>query len=185
MRNALDELRSDEAHLSQAPAIPASARPRSASSPFPAPALFAFTGRMRLRTKFLLSLALVTVALTAGTLLAVRQSLQAQARRQVEQGARNALLTFQRMAQQQRSALGQKAELLATLAFMRHDDATALQDASRDPWQSEDDLFALIDAKGKITALHTRASELPPSAANQAIGTLLRSSGNREWWING
>ena len=188
MQNPRDALRSDEAHPPPTRVDGAAARPRFLSGLFRVPidAIFEFAGREKLRSKFLLSLAVVIVALTAGTLLAVRQSLQAQTQRQVEQGARDALLRFQWMAQQQRSVLGHRAELLATLAFMRHGDATTLRDASQDPWQSEDcDLFALIDAHGKITALQTRTPELSPAAANQVIGTLLHSSGNREWWVSG
>src|SRR5262249_20670604 len=84
---------SDEAYLPQGAANSAAVRHRPSSGPFRAVVhvLFTFAGRTKLRSKFLLSLALVTVALTAGTLLAVRESLQAQAQRQVEQGARNAL----------------------------------------------------------------------------------------------
>ena len=68
---------------------------------------------MKLRSKFLLSLVLVIATMTGGTLLTVRQSMQAQAQRQVEEDARNSILTFQVMEQQRRLVLGRKAELLA------------------------------------------------------------------------
>src|SRR5262249_34502757 len=137
-------------------------------------ALRSSLGKLNLRAKFLISLALVILGLMTGALLMVRQSLESQSRRQSEQEAHNGLLTFQLLAQQQRLSLSHKAELLATLAFLRDGDAAALRDASQDPWQSEDcDLFALIDAKGRITALQTRSSELSASAANQAIASFL------------
>src|SRR5438067_808872 len=44
-----------------------------------------FAGHMKLRSKLLLSLVLVIATMTGGTLLTVRQSMQAQAQRQVEE----------------------------------------------------------------------------------------------------
>jgi len=129
-----------------------------------------------LRGKFLFSLVLVILVMTFCTLLAVRQLIEVRAERQTAQDAQNSLLTFQVVARQQHMALSRKAELLATLTFLRAGDTTAIREASQDPWQSEDcDLFALTDRAGKITALATRG-EAPPSASNEAIGNLLRAS---------
>ncbi|HWY43982.1 MAG TPA: ATP-binding protein [Candidatus Sulfotelmatobacter sp.] len=155
-----------------------------------------FAVQLSLRSKLLLSLILVTATMTCCTLFVVRQSIQARAERQIEQDTRKALLTFQVMSQQQRTALDRKAELLATLAFLRDGDVTAVRDASEDPWQSEEcDLFALVDSTGKTTALQTRNSELPVALANETFGTLLRSVSypgsqdgkkrNLDWWVSG
>ncbi len=152
-----------------------------------------FVDRLSLRVKFLFSLVLVILAMTFCTLLAVRQLIEVRAERQIAQDAQNSLLTFQVMSHQQHMSLNRKAELLATLAFLRDGDATAIQDASKDPWQSEDcDLFALTDGKGKVTAVQTRNSEAPISSAHKAIGNLLRSSNSShhsqkpalDWWVN-
>ena len=141
---------------------------------------------MKLRSKFLLSLILVIATMTCGTLLTVRQSMQAQAQRQVEADARYSILTFQVMTQQRRMMLGRKAELLATLAFMRNGDATVIQEVSQDPWQSEDcDLFALVDANGKITALHSRIPQLSAELTDEGIVSLARSGNLEEWWVPG
>ena len=141
---------------------------------------------LRLRSKFLLSLVAVIAAMTCGTLLVVRQSMQAQAQRQIDEDARNSLLTFQVMEQQRRLVLGRKAELLATLAFMRNGDATTIQDASEDPWQSDEcDLFALADRKGRITALQARNADVSVSAASQAVESLVRQGSMQGWWTNG
>jgi signal transduction histidine kinase/ActR/RegA family two-component response regulator len=133
--------------------------------------------------------------MTFCTLLAVRQLIEVRAERQLAQDTRNSLLTFQMMSRQQHMALSRKAELLATLALLRDGDATAIRDASQDPWQSEDcDLFASTDGAGRITALQTRG-EATISAPHDAIGKLLRSSSassardsrkpNLGWWVNG
>src|SRR5262249_6062883 len=143
-----------------------------------------FAGQLKLRAKLLISLGLVIISLMTGALLTIRQSVQAQSRRQSEQDAHNAVLTFQLLAQQQRLSLSHRAELLATLAFLLDGDATALNDVGENPWQSDDcDLLGLIDAKGKITALRTRSSELSTNA-NRAIHSLLQSSGGQEWWVS-
>src|SRR5207237_1173478 len=145
-----------------------------------------FAGHMKLRSKLLLSLVLVIATMTGGTLLTVRQSMQAQAQRQVEEDARNSILTFQVMEQQRRLVLGRKAELLATLAYMRNGNPSVIRDVSQDPWQSEEcDLFALVDSKGKITALQSRISDFPADVSNDSLKTLVRSDGNQGWWVNG
>src|SRR5262252_2605763 len=145
-----------------------------------------FAGHMKLRSKFLLSLVLVIATMTGGTLLAVRQSMQAQAQRQVEEDARNSILTFQVMEQQRRLVLSRKAELLATLAYMRNGDPTVIHDVSHDPWQSEEcDLFALVDSEGKITALQSRIADFPADVASESIRGLVRGAGMQDWWVNG
>src|SRR5438105_5398830 len=145
-----------------------------------------FAGRMKLRSKFLLSLVLVIATMTGGTLLAVRQSMQGQAQRQVEEDARNSILTFQVMEQQRRLVLGRKAELLATLAYMRNGDPTVIRDVSQDPWQSEEcDLFALVDSKGKVTALQSRISDFPANVSSKSFKNLVREAGSQDWWVNG
>jgi signal transduction histidine kinase/CheY-like chemotaxis protein len=153
----------------------------------------AFLDRLSLRVKFLFSLVLVILAMTFCTLLAVRQLIEVRVERQIAQDAQNSLLTFQAMSRQQHTSLSRRAELLATMAFLRDGDTTAIQDASQDPWQSDDcDLFALTDGKGKVTAIQTRNSEAPISSAHKAIGNLLRSSNSGhhsqkpalDWWVN-
>ena len=144
-----------------------------------------FAEQMKLRSKFLLSLILVIATMTCGTLLAVRQSMQAQVQRQMEEDARNSILTFQVMQQQRRLVLSRKAELLATLAYMRNGEPTVIRDVSQDPWQSEEcDLFALVDNKGKITALQTRLSDFPADVSNESIRELVRDAGSQDWWVN-
>jgi signal transduction histidine kinase/ActR/RegA family two-component response regulator len=145
-----------------------------------------FAAQMKLRSKFLLSLVLVMATMTGGTLLAVRQSMQAQAQRQVEEDARNSVLTYQVMEQQRRLVLSRKAELLATLAYMRNGDPTVIHDVSHDPWQSEEcDLFALVDSNGKITALQSRISDFPADVSSESLRSLVRGAGNQDWWVNG
>jgi len=139
---------------------------------------------LRLRTKLLLWLVLFTAALTSATLLVVRHSAQAQVQKQIEQDARNALLTIQAVQHQREMLLTRKADLLATLAYMRNGDAKTIQDASEDPWQSGDcDLFALADRKGKIIALHTTSLRLSLANAQEQLRRSLREDSGTGWWF--
>jgi len=141
---------------------------------------------LQLRSKLLLSFAALTAGLTCGTLLVVRRNAEAQAQQQVEQGARDATLAFQVSQRQQELALSRKADLLASLAFMRNGDATAIEDAGNDPWQSEDcNLFVLADKNARIVAVHSSGPAFPEAAAQKM---LWRSLGRREragWWSSG
>jgi len=140
---------------------------------------------LRLRTKLLLSFVLLSSGLTCATLLVVRRSAQVQMQHQVEQDARNATLMFQVMEQQHQMALSRKADLLASLTYMRNGDTTAIKDASEDPWKSDDcDMFALADKKGKIVALHSTSSEFPTAVAQAMLHRSLSSGSAYTWWIN-
>ena len=140
---------------------------------------------LRLRTKLLLSFVLLSAGLTCATLLVVRRSAQVQMQHQVEQDARNATLMFQVMEQQHQMALSRKADLLASLTYMRNGDTTAIKDASEDPWKSDDcDMFALADKKGKIVALHSTSSEFPTAVAQEMLHRSLSSGSAYTWWIN-
>jgi signal transduction histidine kinase len=141
---------------------------------------------LRLRTKLLLWLVLFTAALTCATLLVVRHSAQAQVQRQIEQDARNALLTIQGVQHQREMMLTRKADLLATLAYLRSGDATTIQDASQDPWQSGDcDLFALADRKGKIIGLHTTGLRLSVADAEKLFRSSATEDSGAGWWFGG
>lgn len=141
---------------------------------------------LRLRTKLLLSFIVLTISLTSATLLVVHQNAEAHAQQQIERDVQTSLSTFRVMQRQQEKALSRRADLLASLAFMRNGDITTIEDASNDPWQSDDcNLFLLTDASGKITAMHFSGATLAMADA-QAMFT--RSIGRGEtasWWFGG
>jgi signal transduction histidine kinase/ActR/RegA family two-component response regulator len=149
------------------------------------PTLPARVANLRLRTKLLLSFVLLTAGLTCATLLVVRRGAQAQMQHQVEQDARNATLMFQVMEHQHQMALSRKADLLASLAYMRNGDSTAIEDASEDPWKSDDcNMFALADKKGKIVALHSTTSVFPTAVAEEMLHRSLSNGSASAWWID-
>jgi signal transduction histidine kinase len=141
-------------------------------------------GNLRLRTKLLFSFVFLTAGLTSATLLVVRWNAQAQVQHQIEQDARNANLTFQVVQNQQKTALSRKADLLAWLAYMRNGDATAVKDASEDPWQSDDcNLFVLADKHGKIVALHSTNPSFSRAAAEDLVSRSVSQGETSSWWF--
>jgi signal transduction histidine kinase/ActR/RegA family two-component response regulator len=152
---------------------------------FSSPSLPASVANLRLRTKLLLSFVLLSAGLTCATLLVVRRSAQVQMQHQVEQDARNATLTFQVMEHQHQIALSRKADLLASLAYMRNGDATTIKDVSEDPWKSDDcNMFAVADKKGKLIALHSTASVFPTAVTEEMLRRSLSQGNTSAWWIN-
>jgi signal transduction histidine kinase/CheY-like chemotaxis protein len=140
---------------------------------------------LRLRTKFLLSLVLITAGLTCATLLVVRRSAQERVQREIKEETLNAILTFQVLQHQHQVALSHKADLLATMASIRNGDATAIQDVGDDPWQSDEcHLLALADHEGRVVALHTTLEDFPLVTAQVMLRQSLRE-GNTGWWYSG
>ena len=143
-------------------------------------------GILKLRTKLLSSLVLVIAALTCATLLTLRHNAAIQLERQVEDEARNVILTFQVMQQERQIALSHKADLLATVASMRNGDVTTINDAGEDPWQSPGrDLLALTDQNGRILAIHTTAGEFPISIAEAMLRRSRKAGDLTGWWYSG
>jgi signal transduction histidine kinase/ActR/RegA family two-component response regulator len=141
---------------------------------------------LRLRTKLLLSFVLLTAGLTCATLLVVRHTAQAEAQQHIEQDSRNAVSMFRVVQRQQQVSLTREAELLASLAVMRNGDVTAIDDASQNPWQSEDcNLFVLADQTGSIVALHSIDAAFSPVAAQEMLTRSVGRSETSGWWFDG
>lgn len=144
------------------------------------------TGSLRLRTKLLFSFIFLTAALTSLTLLVVRRNAQAQVEHQIELDSQNATLTVQAVHRQQKTSLSRKADLLASLAYMRNGDPTAIRDASEDPWQSDDcNLFVLANKSGKIVALHSTTFSLTIAAAQEMVSRSINRGEISSWWFSG
>jgi len=146
--------------------------------------------RGRLRTKFLLSLLLVSTSLTCSTLLVVRHRVQLQIREQIREALQNSVATFQRFQRQREMVLEGSAALLANLpvieAMMTSGDAATIQDASAGLWRRiGGDLFVLADRRGRLMALHTVSPGFAPAQAREMLQRSLRSGEARDWWFGG
>jgi signal transduction histidine kinase/ActR/RegA family two-component response regulator len=141
---------------------------------------------LRLRTKFIVSLAALTAALTCATLLIVRRTAEGRIQREIQQESLNAMMTFQVLEHRHQLALSHKADLLASLVSMRNGDASAIEDVGKDPWQSDDcDLLLLSDAAGNIQALHATMAEFPMATAQELLSHSLKEHSTTAWWYSG
>jgi signal transduction histidine kinase len=144
--------------------------------------------KLRMRTKFLLSMLLITTGLTSISLLLVRHSVQAQVRKEIFADLHNSVSTFQNFQQERELTLTRSADLLADLPNLRalmttHDQAT-IQDVSADLWRlAGSDLFVLADRDGTIAALHTRTPGFSRQLAQQSLGT--PPNLDTQWWFGG
>src|SRR5438093_31858 len=109
--------------------------------------------KLRMRTKFLLSMLLISASLTSTSLLLVRHSIQRQVRKEIFADLQNSVATFRNFQRERELTLTHAADLLADLPNLRalmttQHDAT-IQDASRDLWRlAGSDLFLLADRTG-------------------------------------
>ncbi|MGC2136868.1 MAG: ATP-binding protein [Candidatus Sulfotelmatobacter sp.] len=144
--------------------------------------------RTSLRTRFLLSMLVITAGLTALSLLVVRHSVRGHVREGIAQDLRNSVTTFQNFQHDREVMLTHSAELVAYLPITRsiltaHDPAT-IQDASKDVWPlTGSDLLVLADRDGKVVALHTKSPGFTRDAAQSYFQRSLNEEDSSHWWF--
>jgi signal transduction histidine kinase len=144
-------------------------------------------GGLRLRTKFLLSMVAVTVALTFTTLFVVRRTVQQQVRLEIQRDLQNSVSTFRNFQKQREVTLERSAALLADLpnvrALMTTRDAATIQDASHDLWDlAGSDLLMLADPSGKVMALQASPPEITVRQAQEFLPKIVSRAETRQWW---
>jgi signal transduction histidine kinase len=146
--------------------------------------------KLRMRTKFLLSMLLISAGLTCTSLLLVRHSVQQQIRREIFADLRNSVSTFQNFQREREITLTHSAELLADLpdlrALMTTQHEATIQDASSGLWRlAGSDLFLLADRTGRVVALHTASPGLTREMAQQSLSGSLNDESSGHWWFGG
>ena len=146
--------------------------------------------KLRMRTKFLLSMLLISAGLTSTSLLLVRHSVQKQIRREIFADLRNSVSTFQNFQRERELTLTHSAELLADLpnlrALMTTQHEATIQDASSGLWRlAGSDLFLLADRTGRVVALHTASPGLTREMAQQSLAGTLSDESSGHWWFGG
>lgn len=142
--------------------------------------------RVRLRTKFLLSMVLISAGLTSVSLLLVRQSVRSQVTEEIFSDLRNSVSTFQNFQSEKQLTLSHSADLLADLPILRSlmtapDNAT-IQDGSIPLWRlAGSDLFVLINRAGEVVALNTKAPGFTREMAKSAFTSSLDRQ--HHWWF--
>jgi len=144
--------------------------------------------KAKLRTKFLLSLVIISASLTWATLLVVRQRVRLRVRDEIFEGLRNSVVTFQSLQRQRERMLERSAALLANLpslkAVMTTEHEATIQDASTDFWRLVgSDLFVLADRSGKLVALDTATAGFSRSEAQGFLRRSLGDGETRDWWF--
>ena len=146
-------------------------------------------GGIRLRSKFLLSMVVVSAALTLTTLLVVRHTVQQEVRLGIQRDLENSVSAFHNFQEQREVTLERSAALLADLPDVRalmttHDPAT-IQDASRNLWQlAGSDLLVLADSSGKVMALQATLPEITVREGQDFFPNVVSNlrDETRHWW---
>jgi signal transduction histidine kinase len=144
--------------------------------------------RLRMRTKFLLSMLLISAGLTCTSLLLVRRSVQAHVKKEIVADLHNSVSTFQNFQRERELTLTRSVELLADLpnlrALMTTQHEATIEDASTALWRlAGSDLFVLADRTGKVVALHTASPGFTREMAQVSLQTSLNQEGPRHWWF--
>ena len=143
---------------------------------------------IRLRTKFLLSMVLISAGLTSLSLLLVRQSVQSEVRQEIFSDLYNSVSTFESFQQEQEITLSHSADLLADLpnlrALMTTNHEATIQDGSTPLWQlAGSDLFVLANRGGKVVALHTNLPGFTSQMAQSSLSSSLQLERQERWWF--
>jgi len=149
-----------------------------------------FVPRGRLRTRFLLSMLVITAGLTTTSLLLVRKSVETNIRQSIAVNLRNSVAAFQDFRHERETMLTSDVALLADLpitrAIMTSPDPVTIQDASMDVSQiAGSDLFVLVDRAGKVVALHTKTPGFTRDAAEKYFQQSLDEDRGESshWWL--
>jgi len=142
---------------------------------------------IRLRTKFLLSMVVVSATLTVATLLVVQYTVQQHVRSGIERDLQSSVSAFHNFQLQREEMLERSAALLADLpnvrAMMTTHDAATIQDASRELWHlGGSDLLILADASGKVMALQTTPQEITIRQGQEFLPQVISQEETRHWW---
>ena len=145
--------------------------------------------RVQLRTKFLISMLVISAGLTCTTLLLVQHSVRSQVRKEILADLRNSTTTFENFQRDRELTLAHSAELLADLpilrALMTTEHEPTIQDASRNLWRlAGSDLFVLADRSGKVVALHSETPGFGRDSAEEFLRKgVNHSEESGDWWF--
>ena len=143
--------------------------------------------KISLRTKFLLSMLVVSSGLSAATLSMVSYRVQKGIRQSLNEELRNSVRTYETFAQQREAMMARSSELLANLpnvrALMTTDDLPTIQNESGEIWRlSGSDLMVLADRAGTIVAVQPNVHDFDQSAAQKFLRASLDRGESRAWW---
>jgi signal transduction histidine kinase len=164
--------------------------PHSSPADPPAEPVAGLFPRLRLRTRFLLSMLLITASLTTTSLLLVQRSVRNNVRQSIAVNLRNSVAAFQDFRHERETMLTSDVALLADLpitrAIMTSPDPVTIQDASQDISQiAASDLFVMVDRGGRVVAVHTKTPGFTKEAAERYFQQSLDDDRGESshWWL--
>src|SRR5579863_5637895 len=140
-----------------------------------------------LRTKFLLSMLVVSTSLTAASLSVVSYTVQKGIRQSLNEELRNSVKTYEPFAKQREAMMSRASELLANLpnvrALMTPEDLPTIQNESGEIWRlSGSDLLVLGNRAGVVVAAQSNAHDFDQAAAQKSLRGSLDRGESRAWW---
>lgn len=169
-----------------------SPKPATHSSAIPTTPEEELLPRIRLRTRFLLSMLLITAGLTTTSLLLVRRSVENNVRQSIAINLHNSVLAFQDFRHEREMMLTSDVALLASLpitrSIMTAPDPVTIQDAAPQIYEiARNDLFVLVNLSGKVVALHTNSAGFTNEEAEKYFRQSMNDSREEtsHWWFGG
>ncbi|MFY9750996.1 MAG: ATP-binding protein [Candidatus Acidiferrales bacterium] len=146
--------------------------------------------KFRLRSKFLLSLLIVSAGLTAATLAVVSYSVKKSVRQSIREQLRSSITTYNTIEKQRGDALARSAELLANLpnvrALMTTNDLPTIQDEVGNISRlSGSDVLVLADRSGRVVGVRGHDPAFVSSDAQRLLKDSLQSESSADWWYAG
>ena len=148
--------------------------------------------RLRLRTRFLLSMLLITAGLTTTSLLLVRRSVEKNVRQSIGINLRNSVAAFQDFRHEREKMLTSDVALLASLpitrSIMTAPDPVTIQDAAPQIYDiARSDLFVLVSRSGKVVAIHTNSFGFSTEEAERYFKQSMEVDRDESshWWFGG
>ena len=146
--------------------------------------------RLRLRTRFLLSMLLITTGLTTTSLFLVQRSIRINVRQSIAVNLRNSVAAFQDFRHERETMLTSDVSLLAELpitrAIMSSGDPLSIEDAAPQVWQiAAGDLFVMVNRSGKVVAMHTKTPGFTKESAEKYFEQSLDEDRGESshWWL--
>ncbi len=148
--------------------------------------------RLRLRTRFLLSMLLITAGLTTTSLLLVRRSVERNVRQSIAVNLHNSVAAFQDFRHEREKMLTSDVALLASLpitrSIMTAPDPVTIQDAAPQIYDiARSDLFVLVNRSGKVVAIHTNSFGFSTEEAEKYFKQSMDVDRDEtsHWWFGG
>jgi signal transduction histidine kinase len=142
-----------------------------------------------LRTQLLIATVLIIFALTGTILLIVKHTVGTEIQKQVQEGTRESVRTFESVQDQRKAQLSRAAEMLADLpplkALMTTDHAPTIQDGSETFWKlSGSDLLVLAKPNRQVIALHANHKHWTLAASQRQLERSTEAGEDASWWYD-